>query len=253
MRKAGRKFELRAPSPQAAVDIFAGRWATDLSHLIPVAPTGGAAMATDPRPRYALKHFAGPDGTLAGKRVLELGPLEAGHSHRLEQLGAEVLAVEANAEAYLKCLILKELLSLERTRFLFGDFMEYMKSSTEIFDLVFASGVLYHSDDPAELIRLAAQRAPRLFLWTHVYAPGRWRFPKSERVERNGIELTYYRRTYRNRSSGAFWGGNHQTACLLSREDLMLVLAHNGYAHIDVHREEPDHPRGPCLSLSAWR
>jgi SAM-dependent methyltransferase len=77
--------------------------------------------------------------------VLELGPLEGGHSFMFERLGArEVIAIEANPRAYLKCLIIKELLDLRRVRFLCGDFLEYLRADGTDFDLVFASGVLYH-------------------------------------------------------------------------------------------------------------
>ena len=45
--------------------------------------------------------------------VLELGPLEGGHSYMFEQLGAkEITAIEANSRAFLKCLIIEELLNL---------------------------------------------------------------------------------------------------------------------------------------------
>ena len=248
----GRKFELRAPSAQTAVDIFAGHWASDLGGLLPVGGTGRHDFSKDPRPGYAAKRFGGPDGTLSGLSVLELGPLEADHSRKLELLGAEVTAVEANAEAYLKCLVVKELLGL-KARFLFGDFVEHLRRCDDSYDLIFASGVLYHASDPVELIRLMALRAPRVFIWTHVFAPGSWPGSRPRRVARDGLEVVYHQRRYRNRGDGGFWGGNRQTACLLTREDLLAALRHHGFANLDIHREEADHPRGPCLALSAWR
>ncbi len=253
MFPAGRKFELRAPSPQTAVDIFSGHWATDLSSLLPVTGTGSIDLSRDPRPRFVLERFAGPDGTLKGQRVLELGPLEADHTLKLERLGADVTAVEANAEAYLKCLVVKELLGLEHTRFLYGDFVEHLKASDEQYDLIFASGVLYHSDDPAGLIKLMSERSARVFIWTHVFSPGAWRGTRPLAVVRDGLPLTYHQRTYRNRQRGSFWGGNRERACLLTQADLTATLAHYGFANVHIHRENAGHPRGPALSPSAWR
>ena len=61
----------------------------------------------------------GTRGRLAGFGILELGPLEGAHTYRLEQLGAErILAIEANVEAYLKCLIVKEILGLIKSKLL---------------------------------------------------------------------------------------------------------------------------------------
>ena len=54
------------------------------------------------------KWLANEIGGLSGKSVLELGPLEGGHTYMLEQLGAtDITSVEANARAFLKCLIIE--------------------------------------------------------------------------------------------------------------------------------------------------
>ena len=49
---------------------------------------------------------------MAGKTVLELGPLEGAHTYQLHQRGANIVAVEASKQAYLKCLITKEIVGL---------------------------------------------------------------------------------------------------------------------------------------------
>ena len=78
-----------------------------------------------------------------GRTVLELGPLEAGHSYLLERLGAaEIVGIEANTRAYLRCLVVKEILGLGRARFLCGEFVSYLRTSDRRFDLAVASGVL---------------------------------------------------------------------------------------------------------------
>ena len=71
-----------------------------------------------------------------------------------------------NPRAYLKCLIVKEILGLQRSRFLLGDFVSYLKESKESFDI---SGVLYHTRNPAELIHLCSKKTDKVIIWTHYY------------------------------------------------------------------------------------
>lgn len=50
-----------------------------------------------------------------------------------------------------------------------------------------------------------------------------------------------------------FYGGNRSHGNWLSRGDLMAALVHFGWRDIEVGFEQPDHPHGPCLSLTAER
>lgn len=165
------KFHDRAPSPQAAVDIFKGRWASRFPDREPPLVAGTAPHFTaegDHRPAQAARAFGGEAGRLDGFRIVELGPLEGGHTYQLEGLGAQVVAIEANAEAYLKCLIAKEILGM-RSRFMLGDFERHLAAAQEPADLVFACGVLYHMTQPLRLIERICRAAPRCYLWTHYY------------------------------------------------------------------------------------
>src|SRR5262249_34849507 len=122
------KFEIRGPSKQNAVDIFEGKWATDLAML--GVESGGPAdhLNTDRRPLVAAQ-LLGKHNRFDEFRILELGPLEGAHTYQLEQLGAaEIVAIEANKEAFLKCLIVKDLAQLQRANFLLGDFVSYLES-----------------------------------------------------------------------------------------------------------------------------
>src|SRR5262249_39779369 len=77
-----RKFEQRAPRPQNDIDIFAGHWASDLSDIVPVVVSGSAKhFSADLRPAFAMKTLAGNSSGRA-LRVLELGPLEGGHTYQ---------------------------------------------------------------------------------------------------------------------------------------------------------------------------
>ena len=82
----------------------------------------------------------------------------------LSQFGArEVIAVEANARAYLKCLVAREVLGMPRVRFLLGDALGYMRTVGPAFDVGVACGFLYHMVEPVEAIALLARCCRRVF------------------------------------------------------------------------------------------
>ena len=150
----------QTPTSQAAIDLISG-WISD----IPGVKAGEAKLFDDGRAKWALDHL----GSVDGHSVLELGPLEAGHTSMLHNAGATITAIEANKRAFVKCLIVKEILRLDRAHFLLGDFMPWLVANTRHFDLVWMTGVLYHMTDPVRLLRLAASCTDRLHLWTHYY------------------------------------------------------------------------------------
>jgi hypothetical protein len=249
------KFERRSPSPQNAVDIFRDKWASDLAGLVPVETGGGSPFFTsDPRPVLAAGAF-GRGGRLEGFRVLELGPLEGGHTFQLEHLGArEVIAIEANVEAYLKCLIVKETVGLSRSRFLLGDFCEYLERTGERFDLVFASGVLYHMADPIGLIESISCVTDRCFVWTHYYdADAYLGPPRTAKPDARDPKITRYEHHYQDMSSSRFWGGNVSLNVWLSRADVLSSFESAGLRHISVLQEHRQHVNGAAFSFAASR
>jgi hypothetical protein len=242
------------PSAQNAVDIFEGEWSSALP-LTDVA-AGPIPLFSDQRVTWAVEQFGG----VAGKSVLELGPLEGGHSYMLGNAGAQVTAIESQIHAYLRCLIVKELLPMATVRFMLGDFMEYLRNEPEHVDVCFASGVLYHMRSPAETIELMAKVADHLFLWTHVYdeqivrnsdllSP---RFTDSVQTSHEGFEHTLHRFDYAYAlDSNAFCGGSAVYSNWLSREDLLAGLEWFGWSVDAIAFETPDHEHGPALALVA--
>ena len=244
-----RKFGLAAPSPQGTVDIFKDRWASDFGEAIPNVKAGRHTLFTaDPRPGFAVDSFGG----LEGMRVLELGPLEGGHTYQLEKFGArEIVAVEGNVEAYLKCLISKELIGMKAARFLFGDFVEYLRTSEERFDIIFCCGVLYHVQNPIDLIELIAKHTDRIFIWTHFEA-----LPSSRPVrvvQSHGNSYRLYIHENVNRDFGHYWGGNRPSSSWLTREDILKSFASVGLLLRRICAEEFDHPSGPNFSATFER
>ena len=177
----------------------------------------------------------------------------------LEERGASsVIAIEGNTRAYLKCLIAKEVLQMKRVSYLCGDFVQYLKATSEQFDLIVASGVLYHMQKPLELLSLLAAHTNRLYLWTHYFDPlvrereNRNRFPSQTECVEAGFSHTLYRFEYQiTLENPQFCGGNEEYSNWLSREDLLGSLRHFGFEHLEIGLEQRDHPHGPSLALVA--
>jgi hypothetical protein len=254
-------FLTSAPSPQNAVDILKGAWSTSFPSPLQSIQAGTIGLFEDARIEWLISEL----GDLKGRFVLELGPLEGGHSYMLERAGAaSVTAVEANTHAYLKCLIAKELLGMPRVKYLCGDFIEYMKNEVyPPFDLGVASGVLYHMINPVELISLLAGCCQKhLFLWTHYY-DGAWakdkglqeKFPSSQQVNFNGFSHTLVRQNYSDAQLGSasFCGGSRPYSNWMYREEIIRCLEYFGFADLRINFDEPDHPHGPAFALIASR
>ena len=248
-----------APTPQAALNIFTGEWASKLPPPLDSFSAGAALLFADTRLEWGLERLGGAQG----KTVLELGPLEGGHTYMLEHAGASAItAVEANTRAYLKCLIVKELLGLQRGRFLCGDFVEYLRENTTRFDLSIASGVLYHMKDPVELLASLAQVTDGVYLWTHYYdrellsrSPHLTRrFVSHTPTEYGGFAHMLHRYHYEEALAyQGFCGGSNEFSQWLSRDDILNALKHFGLTKIEVNFEQPDHPNGPSFAVVAQR
>lgn len=77
-----------SPSQQNALDLFKDEWSTRLPDACGlVASTGPMRGCED----YRIEWFERIVGGFSGKRVLELGPLEEGHSYMLEKGGRRKL------------------------------------------------------------------------------------------------------------------------------------------------------------------
>lgn len=251
------------PNDQNAVDLFEGEWTSRL----PGKDLRSGSMAlfeNDPRPEWIDRRVGG----LKGKRVLELGPLEGAHTYKLEALGAEVLAVESNRLAFERCLISKNVLGM-KSKFLLGDFVPYLARTEQRFDLVFASGVLYHMIDPVAVVRDLCRISDHVFLWTHFYDASAIaknpRFAKMFTGVRVGLtaegtqgacRVTLHERKYRARAwtylVPGFCGGMDVKTHWLTLDDLTKCFETFGFKVGDCEVDLA-HVHGPCVTLHAAR
>jgi len=244
-------FSRNLPTIQNAIAIF-DEWGSALP--IPGTPAGGTPLFSadlDRRPSFVRNVF----GALDQFDILELGSYEGGHSYQLEKLlGAKsVTSIEANAESFIKSLIIKEVLQL-KGRFLHGDFIKYLETAPRRYDLIFACGVLYHMTDPLHLLNLISRQTDRTFVWTHyvsVKEAGRW--ADSFDVERYGFNCRYYRYIYDPNTHSRAHSGTETYCCQLLKDDILGALKSYGFTKIRMIADHPQETGGSHVSIVAYR
>ncbi len=248
------------PHPQNALDLFKGEWTSKLPGEWADLDAGSIPLFEDSR----LAWFINQIGGVRGKRVLELGPLEAGHTYMLEQYGAtSVTSIEANPRAFLKCLIIKEILHLQHAHFYCGDFITYLKNNENRFDVCLASGVLYHTTNPVELITLLGAVTDKVYVWTHYYDKSLLsrkvhlieQFSEGVPANYAGFKHTVYRRKYPKEflKWEYFHGGGTEYTYWLKREDIIKCFERVGLTKIIIGADDHDHQNGPNMMLAACR
>jgi len=250
------------PGPQTAVDLFAGQWISEWPSPYENLTGGTVALFEDDKITWGIDQFGG----VKNMRVLELGPLEGGHTFMLDRLGvSEVTAIEANKQAFLRCLVAKEILSIPSARFLCGDFMAYLNDAVDRgahWDLCLASGVLYHQQEPVTLLELATQVSDRIYLWTQFYDANiierrpdlAAKFSLPVETTAAGFQHSLYRYDYGHSVLGSlrFLGGLKSWATWMTRADILGAIQHFGFEPIGVV-DDTGHPNGPALYLTAER
>ena len=245
------------PSPQNALDIFKEEWSSKLPPPFDTYKAGKTPIFEDARIDWAISKL-----DIKGKKIIELGPLEGGHSYMLEKSGAEsIVSIEANSKAFLKCLIVKELLGLKKTKFLSGNFLEYLKNFSGKFDTCIASGVLYHMKNPVELLYHISKVSDGVFIWTHYYDKNliqnnpdiKENFGGMEEKDFKGFSHVLYYQNYNPKALewGGFCGGSSETTCWMKRDEILNCLKWLNYNDIEINFEQPDHPNGPSFAIIA--
>jgi SAM-dependent methyltransferase len=243
-------YSRETPTPATAFTIFQNEW----SSAVPGFEAGKSTLFEDDRVRWLESQF----GSLQGKRVLELGPLEGGHTTMMERAGAEIVSIEANQRSFLKCLVVKNALHL-KTEFLYGDFCRYLESAPpRSFDLVLASGVLYHMKEPLKLLHEVARVGNAFGVWTHYYdaaiigaTPRFDPHPQFHMLDGKTVEVYQQNYLFAVTAKG-FCGGSAPTSYWLTREGMLDYAKSLGF-EVRVGAEDVNHPAGPCILFFAKR
>jgi hypothetical protein len=258
-----RNFFDVAPRDQNALDLFSGEWSSQPPPERGDLKAGATPLFHDPRITWAHHRLIemGFAGGFAGRDVLELGPLEGGHSYLLDRLGAKsITAIEANARAYLKCLIAKETFGMPRVRFQLGDCLVHLRQAAETYDVVVACGIFYHLTNPLELLDLLSRKCEALFLWTVYYdpefvaanpVPGA-KFSEAIPMEYAGFKHTVHRFNYGpSLDWKGFCGGGDTFSYWLDLPSILGALERFGFK--DIRREQHPNVHGSALMLVARR
>jgi SAM-dependent methyltransferase len=242
------------PSAVTALNIFKGIWVSKLPGEFSTYEGGGSApLFEDTRIPQSIPFL----GSMEGKRVLDLGPLEGGQSYVANKLGAKhVTAVETNALLFLKCLVVKEVLGMKNVSFLCGDAVEYLKKTSDEFDICLCCGILYHMVDPVDLISAIANKIERILIWTHYYddvARERNKISHTSSMKRalGKRSFTYYKQEYREGfTTNVYCGGMETFSSWMTRKDILECLDECGFKSTEV-LGDGDSISGPWMLVAA--
>lgn len=96
-----------------------------------------------------------------GKRVIELGPLDAAQTSAILKLGAsELVCIEIRPDNYVKTLLAADLLGARNLTLKLENFHATTAARHGHFDVCIAHGVYYHSNAPFQLLENIAGLAP---------------------------------------------------------------------------------------------
>jgi len=194
------------------------------------------------------------NGSLTGKKVVDLGCLEGGFTVAIARHGAErVVGIEAREISIRRCEVARKLLSLGNVEFVHGDIKNELVKHSGEFDVVFAAGILYHVADPWALLRLMHGACRDVALIdTHVANTGAAAHGCSQEV----VHRSWAGKTYRGRTfpeypasvddvarEGMLWAAHSDQASFWPfEEDLLGMIKDVGFSTITkvAPGERPD-------------
>jgi len=245
------------PSDQVGANIFRGEW-TSTFPKAGITTGGRADVFADPRLSWFLSEF----GSLVGKKVLELGYLEGFHTYMLEQAGAEsILGIDANTRSYLKSLVTKEVMGMKKAKFLCGDFMRYLEECGDTnYDIIVASGVLYHMENPVKLLYNLSRHSDVVYIWTQYYdineinkIYGKENFQTADIIEYGGFKCTAHKNEYGiARESPGYMAGMKPFSYWLEKKDIIDCLKFFGFNEIKTNIDAVG-PNGPSICILGKR
>ena len=188
------------------------------------------------------------------KKVVELGPFEGANTKQIVDLGAsKVVAIEANRDAFIKCMAVKETFKLNNLELIYDDFTQLITDEQFLeqhsFDICFAAGVLYHMHQPLETIANICKVAPIVYVHTHIASH---KVPKGDWVTLKDANGEEYRGRKNHYPKKAHWGGVETYAIWLEEEAMLRAFRNQGCEISDVYvgRNEI---RGDYISFVATR
>jgi hypothetical protein len=177
---------------------------------------------------------------LAGKRVIEFGPMEGAQTAGLLHLGAQsVTCIEARAVSFIKTMIACYCFGWDRVKLIMDDFHNADRNKYGEFDLAFAHGVYYHSMAPFLFFENVMSLADNIFIGGYCTAENAPPSPPST-LEYSFETLEYEGKKYPVKKIRI--GNSYNSAVNLhgyhfDRNDLLNFFRERGY-EVTVIRDE---------------
>jgi len=184
---------------------------------------------------------------LAGKTVIEFGPMEGAQTAGLIHLGAKsVLGIEARGVSIIKSLIASYCFGWKNVSLVMDDFHNADAEKYGRFDLAFAHGVYYHSFAPFLFFENLMSLADNIFIGGYTTNAKQTVKPPTALNYTSEI-LEYEGKKYRVKRiviGNSFNTAINQFAYHFDREDLLRFFADKGYDLTIITDEGSDDPWG---------
>ena len=193
---------------------------------------------------YQGREFFGPIAELnalfplAGKRVIEFGPMEGAQTAGLVHFGAaSVTCIEARAVSLIKTMIAKYCFNWDNVSLIMDDFHNARQAKYGVFDLAFAHGVYYHSIAPFYFFENLMSLSANIFIGGYCV----------ENVESNPNHevLEYEGKQYhvaRHKIADTYNSAVNEFAYHFTKDDLVGFFSDRGYKTTLISDEVPEPP-----------
>lgn len=204
-------------------------------------------------PLYLGNEYFGPLDALndifplAGKTVIEFGPMECAQTAGLVNLGARsVVGIEARATSFIKSLIAGYCFGWKNVSLVMDDFHNADAHKYGRFDLAFAHGVYYHSFAPFLFFENLMSLSDNIFIGGYTTNANQAVKPRGSLVY-TFETLEHEGETYRVKRiliGNTFNSAINQFAYHFDRADLLRFFEHKGYDLTIIDDEPCDDPWG---------
>jgi SAM-dependent methyltransferase len=182
-------------------------------------------------------------GSLEGRTVVDLGCLEGGFTLAFAQRGAtRALGIEARELSVQRCELARNLLDVDNATFVVADIKDEL-AQHDPFDVVFATGILYHVADPAGFLRTMRSACRHVALVdTHVARPDAATHDCSDMVTKESHGIEYRGRMFPEyppdvsdaaKEAMAWAAYSDADAFWPTEEDLVRMMSDAGFSRVE--------------------
>lgn len=205
-------------------------------------------------PFYTGEQYFGPLDELnkafplAGKRIIEFGPMEGAQTAGLVHLGAaSVTAIEARAGSFIKTMIARYCFNWQNVELVMDDFHNADRQKYGSFDLAFAHGVYYHSFIPFFFFENLMSLSDNIFIGGYCTSASKTPKPSTRYSQYTFETLEYQGRKYKVKKitiGNSYNSAVNEYAYHFDRQDLLDFFRDRGYELTVVFDAGVDDPWG---------